>query len=142
MKKTISRLALRWVLACAAGMLAMASSARAATYYVDATAGNDGNSGTSPTAAWKNAPGMAAYTGGANLVAGDVVYFNSSGTWQVTGTQGIYLTGGVTYIGNSWGGGSRATLRAAADLGSAVVRFRDHATAPTVFKGFDVDANG
>jgi hypothetical protein len=33
-------------------------------------------------------------------------------------------------------------LRAAADLASAVVRFRDDAIAETTFRGFDVDANG
>jgi hypothetical protein len=122
--------------------LVAATAVSAATYYVDQTAGNDGNNGTSPTAAWKNAPGMAAFTGSSRLVPGDVIYFNSASTWSVSGTQGLYLTGGVTYIGNGWGPGSRATLRASADIASAVVRFRDDAIYPTVFKGFDVDANG
>jgi hypothetical protein len=85
---------------------------------------------------------MAAYTGSGRLAPGDTVYFNSGSTWLVSGTQGIYLVGGVTYIGNGWGTGARATIRANSDLASAVVRFRDHGTYPTVFKGFDVDANG
>jgi hypothetical protein len=84
---------------------------------------------------------MAAYSGSGSLVPGDTVYFNSGDTWLVTGTQGIYLFGGVTYIGNAWGSGTRATLKANADLASAVVRFRDHPTVATVFKGFDVNAN-
>jgi hypothetical protein len=126
----------------ALALLLAATGARAASYYVDATAGNDANSGTAPAAAWKNAPGMAAYAGRATLAPGDTVYFNSSGVWTVTGTQGLYLTGGVTYVGNVWGGGTRATLRAGADIASAVVRFKDHASTPTVFQGFDVDAAG
>lgn len=118
------------------------SQARAATYYIDPAAGSDGNAGTSPTAAWKTAPGMSSYTGRGTLAPGDTVYFNSTGTWSVTGTQGLYLVGGVTYIGNGWGSGTRATLVAGADLPSAVVRFRDHPSLPTVFQGFDVNANG
>jgi hypothetical protein len=114
----------------------------AATYYVDQTAGNDGNSGTTPSLAWKNAPGMVAYNGRGALAAGDTVYFNSAGVWTVTGTQGLYLTGGVKYVGNAWGSGTRATLRAGADIASAVVRFKDHASIPTVIQGFEVDANG
>jgi hypothetical protein len=114
----------------------------AATYYVDQTAGNDANNGTSPVTAWKNCPGMVAYSGSGSLRAGDTVYFDSSDTWLVTGTQGLYLTGGVTYIGNSWGTGTKARIRANADLDAGVVRFRDHATMPTVFEGFEVDANG
>jgi hypothetical protein len=117
------------------------ANAQAATYYVDQSAGNDTNNGTSPATAWKNCPGMAAYTGTVVLGAGDVVYFNSAGTWLVTGTQGLYLVGGVTYIGDSWGTGTRATIRANADLDAGVVRFRDHPTFETVFKGFEVDAN-
>lgn len=125
-----------------AGMSLVLTEAGAATYYVDQTAGNDSNSGATPAQAWKNAPGMASYTGSRTLSPGDIVYFDSADTWLVTGTQGIYLAGGVTYIGNGWGSGVRATIRAGADLPSAVVRFRDHATQPTIFRGFDVDANG
>lgn len=123
-------------------MLLGGAVAQAATYYVDQTAGNDGNNGTTPSSAWKSAPGMASHTGSGLLAPGDVVYFDRGDTWPVTGNQGIYLTGGVTYIGNQWGSGTRATLKASADLASAVVRYRDHATFPTVFQGFDVDVNG
>jgi hypothetical protein len=125
----------------AAFALAASSLAQAATYYVDATAGNDASAGTSPATAWKNAPGMQAYAGSGQLAPGDTVYFDRGDAWLVSGTQGLYLVGGVTYVGNEWGSGTRATLRASADLASAVVRFRDHATLPTVFRGFDVDAN-
>ena len=122
-------------------MALFAVSINAATYYVDQTNGQDSNSGTSPSAAWKNAPGMSAYSGSGRLSPGDTVLFDSADTWSVNGTQGIYLVGGVTYIGNDWGNGTRATLRASANIDSAVVRFRDHPSEPTVFEGFEVDAN-
>src|SRR5215831_17013275 len=109
--------------------LAIAASAQGATYYVDQTAGNDANAGTSPAAAWKNSPGMAAYAGSGVLRPGDVVYFDRADTWVVTGPQGLYLTGGVTYIGDSWGTGTRrAILRAGTDLDAGVARFRDDPT--------------
>ncbi len=114
---------------------------QAITYYVDQTGGSDSNNGTSTSTPWKNCPGMSAYGGSGILRPGDTVYFNRGGTWQVSGEQGIYLVGGVTYIGNSWGTGTRATIRASSDCDSGVVRFRDHATYETVFQGFDVDAN-
>jgi hypothetical protein len=111
------------------------------TYYVDASLGNDSNAGISPGAPWKNCPGMAAYTGAGTLIAGDLVYFNRGGTWLVGGAQGIYLTGGVTYVGDTWGSGTRATIRASTACDAGVVRFRDHASQATIFQGFDVDAN-
>lgn len=129
-------------IAAVACLASTALEAYAATYYVDQGAGSDTNTGTSPGAAWKYAPGMAGYTGRAALAPGDTVYFNSGSTWSVSGTQGLYLTGGVTYIGNAWGSGTRATLRASSSIATAVVRFRDHSTLPTTIRGFDVDANG
>jgi hypothetical protein len=121
--------------------LAFSLGTQAATYYVDQTAGNDANDGASPTRPWKNAPGMSAYSGAGILHPGDTVYFDSGDTWPVAGTQGIYLVGGVSYIGDSWGQGTRAILRSSGNNDAGVVRFRDHATSPTIFKGFDVNAN-
>jgi hypothetical protein len=129
---------------CFAAMLSAAgsSAAEGATYYVDQTAGSDSNTGTNPGAPWKNCPGMSAYSGTEALGRGDTVYFNRDETWFVSGPQGIYLIGGVTYIGNSWGTGSgKARICANADLDAGVVRFRDHPTDETVFKGFNVDGN-
>jgi hypothetical protein len=122
--------------------VACTTPAFAATYYVDQNGGSDSNDGLAPTRAWKNSPGMSSYAGSRTLSAGDIVYFDRGDTWLVSGAQGLYLVGGVTYIGDSWGAGTRATIRAAASLESGVVRFRDHPTQPTVFQGFDVDANG
>ncbi len=122
-------------------VVALGADASAATFYVDQSAGSDGNNGTSQATAWKNCPGMAAYAGSGVLRPGDVVYFDRADTWLVTGTQGLWLVGGVTYIGDSWGVGTRATIRANADHEAGVVRFRDHPTSETIFRGFDVDAN-
>src|SRR5215813_6869399 len=112
-----------------------------ATYYVDQTAGNDANNGTSPTTAWKNAPGMAEYTGSGTLKPGDTVYFDRGDTWLVNGARGLWLIGGVTYIGDTWGTGTRATIRSAVSNDAGVVSFRDDATQLTIFQGFEVDAN-
>jgi hypothetical protein len=84
-------------------LVAGSSGASGATYYVSQAAGNDGNGGANPSAPWKNCPGMSAYSGSGTLRPGDTVYFDRSNTWLVSGSGGIFLTGGVTYIGNSWG---------------------------------------
>jgi hypothetical protein len=123
-------------------LLSLGVNADAATYYIDQTAGNDTAAGTSPTTPWKSAPGMTSYTGSSSLAPGDIVYFDRGDLWSVSGgSQGFYLVGGVTYIGDSWGTGTRARIRAASGFDAGVVRFRDHSTTATVFQGFDVDAN-
>jgi len=128
---------------CALILFASAPCAQAATYYVDRTLGNDANNGTSPTSPWRSVPGMAGYSGPARLNPGDTVYFDSADTWDVGGgSWGLYLVGGVTYIGNDWGTGTRARIRATTNFEAGLVRFKDHPTVPTVFKGFEVDANG
>jgi hypothetical protein len=86
---------------------------------------------------------MSAYSGSGALHPGDAVYFDRSNTWPVSGAGGIFLTGGVTYIGNSWGSGTgKAHLQATSAMDSGVVAFTDDLTIPTVFKGFNIDANG
>jgi hypothetical protein len=119
-------------------------SAPAATYYVDQTSGSDSNAGQSPSSPWKNCPGMALYTGNGALVAGDTVYFNRGDTWILsTGTQGLYVKAGVKYVGNSWGSGTRAILRAGARLEAGLVRiFEDDAGYETEVRGFEIDGNG
>jgi hypothetical protein len=61
-----------------------ASAARAATYYVDYTNGNDSNNGTSKATPWKHAPGMNGCSGACNsasLNAGDKVILKGCVTW-------------------------------------------------------------
>ena len=129
--------------------LAYGLSANSAIYYVDQTGGKDSNSGTSTSSPWKNCPGMVSYAGSGALKAGDTVYFDRDDTWTVTGSpQGFFLLGGVRYIGDEWeadGGsaGYKAKIRAGNDFNdNGVIRFRDHATLQTLFKGFEVDVNG
>ncbi len=122
--------------------------ANAAVYYIDQTAGNDKNSGTSKASPFKNSPGMVSFTGSISLKPGDTVYFDRDDVWTVTGSpQGLFLTGGVSYIGDEWEAdsgtsGSRAVIKAGNDFNSnGVVRFRDHPAIQTLFKGFNVNAN-
>lgn len=122
--------------------------ANAAVYYIDQTDGNDGNSGTSPSSPWKHSPGMVAYTGSGQLKAGDTVYFDREDNWTVAGSpQGLFLVGGVSYIGDQWEAdsgttGYRAKITAGHDFNdNGVIRFRDHPTIQTLFKGFEVDVN-
>jgi hypothetical protein len=122
--------------------------ANSATYYIDQTSGNDKNSGTSTSSPWKNSPGMVTYTGSGQLKAGDTVYFDKDDIWIVTGSpQGLFLVGGVSYIGDEWEANSgstgyRAKIRAGNDFNdNGVIRFRDHPSIQTLFKGFEVDAN-
>ena len=124
--------------------LILSSTAYAATYYVDQTSGNDSNNGSSPSTPWRNSPGMAAFSGSGVLSHGDTVLFDNCDTWRTTGTQGIWLVGGVTYDGNVFGSCSPqygATIQAASANDAGVVRFRDHATIATIFRNFVVDAN-
>ncbi|MDB5105960.1 MAG: Ig domain protein group 2 domain protein [Fibrobacteres bacterium] len=65
------------MLARALPMLLGALSASAATYYVDAAAGNDDAAGTAPALAWKSLP----KANGAALKAGDSLLFKSGGMW-------------------------------------------------------------
>jgi len=145
-----STLAGKWrnLLRSAISLLAFASglsmSAQATTYYVSRS-GSDSNSGTSASTPWQNCPGMTAFSGSGSLKAGDVVYFDSGGTWLTTGAWGLSITGGVTYIGDTWPStGSRATIRLngqPSDPYGVVDWRKDDATIPTTLQGFDLDAN-
>jgi hypothetical protein len=75
---------LRSAMALLAFAMVLSMPTQAATYYVT-PGGSDSNSGTSPSAPWQNCPGMTAYSGPGSLKAGDVVYFDSGGTWLTTG---------------------------------------------------------
>jgi hypothetical protein len=117
--------------------------AQSATYYVDQTNGNNSNNGTSPSSPWRTVPGMAGHSGPGSLSPGDNVYFDSADTWDVGGgSWGFYLVGGVSYIGNEWGSGTRARIRATTGFEAGTIRFKDHPNLETVFKGFEVDVNG
>jgi hypothetical protein len=117
--------------------------ANADTYYVS-TDGNDNNPG-SQTQPWAHCPGMPNWGGSGKLSAGDIVYFDSADTWTVlSGNYVIDITGGVTYIGDTWGNGTKAKLVAGATLNqNAVVRWvDDDPTYETVLQGFEIDGGG
>lgn len=123
-------------------LLFTAQIAYASTYYV-ANGGNDNGPGTN-TNPWAYCPGMSGWSGSTQLQAGDTVYFDSAGTWTAgSGLAVLVPKGGVSYIGDSWGTGTRATLLGNSGLRNAVIYFNDDdPTHETVVKGFDADANG
>lgn len=132
---------------------ATTSSASAVTYYVDQTAGNDTNNGTSPSTPWKNVPGMhgtSAHTGSHTLVAGNIVYLDRSDIWLVSsaGDGGMTMVAGVHYIGNSYdpegaGSGIMAIIRANGTCEAGGVRINDDdPTNPTWIEGVDIDGAG
>lgn len=119
--------------------------ATGAEYYVDPSnaQASDSNPG-SEALPWRNCPGMPGWVGVATLSPGDTVLFASSCTWEsATGEALVQVVGGVTYDGQSWGTGTRATLRATGKLNRSVINLmEDDTTQPTVVRGFEVDAGG
>ena len=58
-------------------MLFLIAVTHAATYYIDATAGDDGKNGTSELTAWKTLDKV----NGAGFIAGDSILFKAGGSW-------------------------------------------------------------
>jgi hypothetical protein len=131
-----------FVMTCLLALILSASNAQSATYYV-ATYGSDSNPGTSGSP-WQHCPGMSGWSGSATLSAGDTVYFNSSQTWTLSGgIYGFWIEGGVTYIGDTWGNGTRAKFEVASSYLSngAILMPEDHPSIETEVRGFEVDCN-
>lgn len=107
------------------------------TYYVK-SGGNDSAAGTSDGTAWAT---IAKVT--ATATSGDTVYFRSQDTWTNDSVPLVLnAAAGVTYIGNGYGSGTRATFYAGHDfiVGSSyfvVLISRNNVT----FRGFDIDLN-
>lgn len=121
----------------------IATPANGATYYIS-TSGSDSNAGTS-SSPWRRCPGMPGWSGSASLKAGDVVYFKSDDTWNISsGSYALSVVGGVAYDGRTWGDGTRAKFNVESDLaGNIIVRFNDDDnTYETSVVGFDFDGNG
>jgi len=114
-----------------------------ANYYVDKTAGDDSNDGSSGSP-WEYCPGMAGWTGSATLSAGDTVFFDNADTWTGSGASILICEGGVVYVGNSWGAGTKALFQATGTFTNALgaVRMReDHPSIATELIGFEIDIN-
>jgi hypothetical protein len=118
----------------------------ATDYYVSAS-GSDSNPGTQ-ISPWGHCPGMSGWSGSATLSAGDIVYFRSQDTWAYTGSsqnQFLNCQGGVTYIGDEWGSGTRAKFvgpGGGLEVYNNMVSINDdHATYETTLKGFEIDGN-
>lgn len=68
-------------LVCTLIFLNVLLSLDAATYFIDYTAGNDANNGTTKSSPWKRAPGMKGFAGNYSHVAGDRLIFKGGVTW-------------------------------------------------------------
>jgi hypothetical protein len=123
-------------------LLISAIPAFAATYYVKNSSCSDNNNG-SESSPWCHCPRLAGWSGRATLGPGDIVHFDRGGTWTASsGNYVLDVKGGVSYIGDTWGTGTRAKLQALSSLAHCVVRFYDDDSSyATVVKGFEVDAN-
>ena len=100
--------------------------AKAATYYVDYTNGNDNNAGTQDLPL-KNHPWMSTFSGAISLSAGDTVYMKRGETWSVSnptadfvtiaasGTAGSYITT------TAYGSGERPLIKIATNTAKNVV---------------------
>jgi hypothetical protein len=83
------RTAARRALAVCGAWVALLSSTTAATYYIDFETGRDTNAGTSRTAPWKHAPGMAPFVGTYKPAPGDQLIFKGGVVW----TNQMYIQG-------------------------------------------------
>jgi hypothetical protein len=120
-----------------------AAAIQADTYYVDNghPQASDTNPGTQ-TLPWVNCPGMTGWRGNTSLKPGDTVFFNSMSTWTFSsGDYGLNIQGGVRYIGDSWGSGTRAHFRLLTDMNNMIQWYDDDPVHETVFQGFEIDAN-
>jgi parallel beta-helix repeat protein len=91
-------------------LLVLTSSASwATTYYVDATAGADTNSGISPTTAWKSI----AKVNGSSFQPGDQILFKAGCVWRETFTVPSSGSAGNPIIIGQYGSGSKPVITGA-----------------------------
>lgn len=115
-----------WMVVSLAAVLWLASSATAATYYIDYAHGDDAAAGTSEAAAWKHAPGDDQATGearSAELVPGDIIRLAGGVTYR--GSIRVPASGdpgkAITYRGDGWGKG-KAIIDGSAPFGGPWTR--------------------
>ncbi len=83
----------------------------ATDYYVDASAGNDGNSGKSTSAPWKTIAKVNSYTG---FVAGDRILLQRGRTWREQLTVPVSGVSGSPVVFGAYGTGSNPMLKGSA----------------------------
>lgn len=132
----VSRLLAAAVLALSAVLAAPIPAQAAATdYYIDAVAGNDAASGTSPATAWRS---LAPATG-RTFVPGDRVLLARGGTWtgqlapRGSGTASAPITIGA------YGAGNAPRIDGASLSGGAVVALENQSN--WVIEGLDIVSN-
>ena len=94
---------------------AVAVSCWAATYYVDATGGSDGNDGLSQATAWKTV----AKVNGSTFSPGDQILFRRGGVWNESLVPPSSGTSGNPIIFDAYGTGEAPTLTGYAGLAAA-----------------------
>lgn len=90
----------------------------ATNYYIDFDSGKDGNSGTSPVAAWKHGPGDSLATDNAktvSLMPGDTIFFKGGVKYLSTFKPSVVNGSGTTvnsivYKGDGWPVGEKAII--------------------------------
>lgn len=100
------------VLRLAAVMIWLAAGAAAATYYVDATGGNDVNSGLASSAAWKTI----AKVNGMTFGAGDQILFKRGETWRESLVPPSSGAAGNPITFDAYGTGEAPTITGSLDL--------------------------
>ena len=115
---------------------------RAATYYIDFATGSDSNTGTSPTAAWKRAPGDAKATGvpaATALKPGDRVLFKGGTTY--VGSIALKYSGAsgspITYDGSAWNG-SKSTITTQNAANTSGFTDEGRSVSHLMIAGFDI----
>jgi parallel beta-helix repeat protein len=81
------------------------------TYYVDSGAGNDGNSGTSETAAWRSLSKASSFA----LSPGDRLLFKRDGSWSGTLTISESGTAGNPVVIGAYGSGALPVIQGGGD---------------------------
>jgi hypothetical protein len=116
----------------------------ATSWYVDADAGGGSGCGAVGTPCSTITELESEQT----LAAQDIVYFDSTDTWNFTGTA-FSVVGGVQYIGNSWpsadtdcSDGGCAKFNKTGTSGENIELNADDATYETIITGIEVDGNG
>ena len=99
-------------------ILIVPSLCNAATYYVDATNGNDSNNGLSESLAWKTIAKVNAIPPTA-LPAGSAVYFKCGETWREQLTVSSSGSAGSPITFSSYGTGAKPVINGANLVASA-----------------------